>query len=125
MNVLLDTIVLIDALRARSNRRAQLADLVESGHTLTTSAINIGEVYAGMRPSEQTKTEAFLSNLECYPITTSIAHRAGLLKSAWAQKGRTLTLADMTVAATALEHDLVLMTGNHKDFPMQDLKFHE
>lgn len=125
MNVLLDTTVLIDALRARNNRRAQLAELVAAGHTLTTSAINIGEIYAGMRRSEQARTEAFLSNLECHPITTSIARRAGLLKSAWARKGRTLTLADMIIAATALEHDLVLMTDNHKDFPMPDLKFHE
>ena len=125
MNVLLDTTVLIDALRARNNRRAQLADLVESGHTLTTSAINIGEVYAGMRPSEQARSEAFLSDLECHPITTSIARRAGLLKSAWAQRGRTLTLADMMIAATALDHDLVLMTDNRKDFPMPGLKFHE
>ncbi|GGA59570.1 hypothetical protein GCM10011507_08790 [Edaphobacter acidisoli] len=121
MIVLLASTVLIDVLRARANRRAQLAELVEGGHTLATTALNIGEVYAGMRPGEEAKTEAFLSGLECYPITAAIARRAGSLKGKWAQKGRTLTLADMLVAATALEHDLTLMTDNRKDFPVAGL----
>lgn len=119
--VLLDTTVLIDVLRARASRRSQLAELVEGGHTLATTALNIGEVYAGMRTGEEARTEAFLSGLECFPITAAIARRAGSLKSKWAQKGRTLTLADMLVAAAALEHQLALMTDNRKDFPVADL----
>jgi len=121
--ILLDTTVLIDVLRARANRRAKLVDLIEGGHTLTTTALNIGEVYAGMRVDEEARTEAFLSSLECYPITAAIARRAGSLKSKWALKGRTLTLADMFVAATALEHSLTLMTDNRKDFPIAGLNF--
>jgi predicted nucleic acid-binding protein len=70
---------------------------------------------------KEAKTEAFLSSLECYPMTGAIARRAGALKSAWARKGRTLSLADMTVAATALEHSLALMTDNRKDFPLPEL----
>lgn len=46
--VLLDTTVLIDALRARQEALSTLADLVDSGHSLATSAINMGEVYAGI-----------------------------------------------------------------------------
>jgi predicted nucleic acid-binding protein len=122
--LLLDTTVLIDVLRARQDRRSLLAKLIESGHTLATAAINIGEVYSGMKSGEAAVTEAFLSSLECYPITSPIARRAGSLKSQWAQKGRTLTLADMIVAAVALEHDLTLMTDNRKDFPIPQLKFH-
>lgn len=122
--ILLDTTVLIDVLRARSNRRAELANLIEAGHALATTALNIGEVYAGVRTGEETGTEAFLSSLECYPITATIARWAGSLKSQWARKGRTLTLADMLVAATALEHGLTLMTDNRKDFPVAGLKFH-
>lgn len=124
MIVLLDTTILIDVLRARQNRRELLVRMVEEGHTLSTAAINIGEVYAGMRPEEERRTEAFLSSLECYPMTAGIARRAGGLKSAWARKGRTLTLADRIVAATALEHGLVLMTDNRKDFPLSELKFY-
>ncbi len=124
MIFLLDTTVLLDALRARQNRRSLLAELVAGGHVLSTAAINIGEVYAGMRRGEETRTEAFLSSLDCYPLTGAIARRAGSLKSAWAQKGRTLSLVDMMVAATALEHGLSLMTDNRKDFPLPELNLY-
>jgi predicted nucleic acid-binding protein len=121
VTLLLDTTVLIDILRNRNNRRPLLVELVEAGHLLATTAINIGEVYSGMKSNETDLTESFLSSLECFPITVSIARRAGSLKSKWAQKGQTLTLADMMVAAAALEHKLTLMTDNRKDFPIPDL----
>ena len=124
MILLLDTTVLLDVLRARQNRRFLLAELIGGGHVLATAAINIGEVYAGMRLGEENRTEAFLSSLDCYPITGAIARRAGSLKSTWAHKGRTLSLADMMVAATALEHGLSLLTDNRKDFPLSELNFY-
>ncbi len=124
MILLLDTTVLIDVLRARKNRRSLLAELVASGHILATAAINVAEVYAGMRAGEETKTEAFISSLDFYPMSGTIAHRAGSLKSVHAHKGQTVSLADMIVAATALEHGLTLMTDNRKDFPLPELTFY-
>ena len=121
MRLLLDTSVLIDALRHRHGRRELLADLVRSGHTLTTTALNIAEVYAGMRPNEAQRTEALLGALDSYDLTATSARRAGALKQQWARKGRTLALADMIVAALALEHGCTLMTDNRKDFPMPEL----
>lgn len=118
MILLLDTTVLIDLLRGRKRYRALLSDHVKSGDALATSAINIGEVYAGMRSSEQERTEFLLASLDCFPITSAIARRAGNLKREWAAKGRTLSLPDMIVAATAIEHSSALMTDNGKDFRM-------
>lgn len=116
MILLLDTTVLIDVLRARKDRRGLLAGLVEGGHTLATSAMNIGEVYAGMRPAEEAGTDSLLTNLEHFAITPAIARKAGKLKSEAARKGKTVTLADMMVAAAAMQHGAKLMTDNHKDF---------
>lgn len=124
MTLLLDTTVLIDVLRNRNQRRASLATIVEQDHILAISALNLGEVYAGMRPEEAPQTEVFLGSLECLPVTAAIARRAGSLKFAWQLKGRTLTLADMIVAATALEHSLPLVTDNRRDFPLTELTFY-
>jgi predicted nucleic acid-binding protein len=121
MIILLDTNVLIDVLCNRGNRRHLLANFVEQGHTLATSAINVGEVYAGMRPHETTETDRLMSNIESYPTTGAIARHAGMLKSAYSQKGKTLSLPDMIVAATALTHGCSLMTNNRKDFPLPEL----
>lgn len=122
MRLLLDTSVLIDALRLQNGRRELLAELVRGQYTLVTSALNIAEVYAGMRPSEEAETEAFLSALDCYEITASVARLAGKLKNRWAGKGRTLSLADTIVAAVALENDCAVFTDNGKDFPMPELR---
>jgi len=121
MRLLLDTSVLIDALRHRHRRRELLADLVQAGHALATSALNVAEVYAEMRPDEAQGTEAFLSVLDCYELTGRSGRRAGALKQEWAKKGRALALADMIVAAIALDGGCTLMTDNRKDFPMEEL----
>jgi hypothetical protein len=124
MHLLLDSSVLIDALRLRRGRRQWLAELVRGGHTLATSALNIAEVYAGMRPHEEARTKAFLNALPCHEITASVAEMAGKLKRQWAQKGHTLTLADTLVAAVALEQGCPLATDNSKDFPMPGLQLY-
>lgn len=116
MILLLDTTVLIDLLRARNDRRALLAELVESGHTLASSAMNVGEVYAGMRLGEEERTEALLANLDIVSMTAEIARSAGKLKAEWARKGQTFSLPDMIVAATAIHHGAALMTDNQKHF---------
>jgi predicted nucleic acid-binding protein len=124
MTLLLDTTVLIDALRRRSEALALLAQAVTLGHQFSTSAISIAEVFSGSRLAEEPTTQAFLENILCFPVTYSIAERGGRLRNDWARKGRTLGLADMVVAATALEHCLALVTANRKDFPMPDLTFY-
>lgn len=121
MRLLLDTSVLIDTLRLRHGRRGLLAELVQAGHTLSTTALNVAEVYAGMRPDEAQRTEALLSALDCYDLTGTSGRRAGALRQQWSKKGRTLALADMIVAAIASEHGCTLMTDNRKDFPMEEL----
>lgn len=122
MRLLLDTSILIDALRSRRGRRLWLAELVRAGHSLETSALNIGEVYAGMRPEEETATRAFLGVLVIHPITATAAENAGRMKNQWSRKGRTLTLADMIIAATTIEQGCELVTDNGKDFPMPELR---
>jgi predicted nucleic acid-binding protein len=124
MILLLDTTVLIDALRNRAGLLARLSSLVLEGHVLATSTANMAEVYAGMRPGEEQDTVALFLGLQCYPLTEKIAQLAGKLKYQWAMKGRTLSLIDMIVAATALESDAALMTDNRKDFPVHGLRFH-
>ncbi len=123
MTVLLDSTVLIDALRSRQDGRGKLARMVAANHALATSAANVAEVYGGMRPGEESATQAFLSSVECYPVTAAIARRAGDLQREWRRRGRTLTMLDMMVAATALEYGFALATENRKDFPMPELVF--
>ena len=123
MTILLDTSVIIDALRERHDRHKFLEERKQAGDTLACSAITVAEVYAGMRPSETAATEEFLQGLECIEVTQGIARRAGSLKYEWARKGVTIDIPDAVIAGVALMYDLWLATDNVKDLPMPGLRF--
>lgn len=118
---LLDTSVIIDALSQKRGRWQLLASLIEAGDTLACSVVTLTEIYAGIRRNEFAFTERLLEGIEHYDLDSHLARYAGLLKNEWSRKGRTLGVADLIIAATALAHSLVLMTDNRKDFPMGQL----
>ena len=119
--VLLDTTVLIDALRGRNQRRSHLANMTASGKALVTSTICIAEIYGGLRPGEEVWTRDFLETLEWLAVSGEIAELAGELKSNLRRQGQTRSITDMIVAATALERGFSLATDNRKDFQISGL----
>jgi predicted nucleic acid-binding protein len=101
-----------------------MAELLRAGNTLGCCAVNITEVYASMRASEADLTGEFMSSLEYYDITRPIARKAGRLKRDWARKGKTISLADVTIAAVAMVNRLALATDNVKHYPMPELEIY-
>jgi tRNA(fMet)-specific endonuclease VapC len=122
MTILLDTSVIIDTLRRRRGRGELLGALLGEGHDLACCAINIAEVYSGMRPEEVRATAGFFDNLKYVEIDRGTARNAGELRAKWRRRGKTLSLPDAMVAAVALAEDLTLATDNVKDFPMHELR---
>ncbi|HVA66251.1 MAG TPA: type II toxin-antitoxin system VapC family toxin [Elusimicrobiota bacterium] len=118
---LLDTSVIIDVLNGRNEREKLLERLLKDGHTLACCAINVAEIYAGLRAKEEEDTGAFLESLDYMEITFDIARQAGLFKRDFAKKGLTLSVADCLLAATAVSNRCVFITDNIKDFPMKGL----
>jgi predicted nucleic acid-binding protein len=119
--ILLDTTVVIDALRNRNQRRRFLASLVNARERVVTSTITVAEVYGGLRPGEEHVTRALLSDLDWLPVSAAIAERAGELKAALRRQGQTRSITDMIVAATALELGFSVATDNRKDFQIAGL----
>jgi toxin FitB len=117
--VLVDTNVLCEPMRPRPDRgvAAWLAALGE----LEVSVITVEEVLFGLsvRPAPRLE-RVFLRLLEesctVLPVTRAIGERAGRLRGLLARQGSVRTQADLLIAATALEHRLVLATRNVKDF---------
>jgi predicted nucleic acid-binding protein len=121
---LLDSGIIIDVLNGKRGRRELIDQLIQDGAEMACCSINVTEIYAGLRPGEEAKTERLLRSLKFYPVTWEIAQQAGALLNVWRQQHRTLSLPDTTIAAVALANDLVLVTGNLKDFPMPELRLH-
>jgi predicted nucleic acid-binding protein len=121
---LLDTTFIIDVLNDQRKRLAVMKDLIAQRHELACCAINVAEVYAGMREPETAKTEALLKSLDYVPISWEASKLAGELRQEWARKGKTFLLADMIIAAVCLTGALTLVTDNRKDFTMPGLTLH-
>lgn len=114
MSVLVDTDVLIWHLRGY----AQAAHCLDRLPQLTLSAMSYLELLQGMRNKEElTAVQKMfaLRQANVLPLTAAITQRATELMT-------TLTLShglqagDALIAATALEHQLPLLTGNTKHF---------
>ena len=113
--LLLDTDVLIDYLRARSEAVTYIESLTEP---LLMSAITLAELYAGVREgAERTALDAFVRAFVVLPVDDEVAVKGGLYRRDYS-KSHNVGLADALIAATAETHSATLVTLNRKHFPM-------
>ncbi len=124
---LLDTNVPSEFSRDRPEPRVAAWLKAQPPTTLYLSAVTIGEIRKGLvvLPQGRRRRELeawFHTDLLVWfrnrilPVTDSIADRWGVLEGQCQLKGTPLNTADGMIAATALEHDLTLVTRNVKDF---------
>jgi len=114
---LLDTNVLVFHLRGEHNVPA-LLDRWSQSHELYISVATWVEILAGVRPREENATMHLLHSLTTISVNPPIADRAGRMIYTHARQGFQVAFPDALIAATALEHDLTLVTTNGKHFPM-------
>ncbi|MDP9387282.1 MAG: PIN domain-containing protein [Actinomycetota bacterium] len=118
--VLLDTTVLIDALRGRP-AADRLRALRRAGDTPFVCAVNVEEVMRGLRKGEEAGARRLLTGLRTASLGRDEGCRAGRWRRELAATGTTLSQADCLVAAAAVGIGARLATGNPNDFPMAEL----
>jgi hypothetical protein len=111
-DLLVDTDVFVDHLRGAR-------ELLPGRHRISYSVITRAELFAG-RPVDEEGVRRLLAPFAEIDVDRAIAERGGRLR-------RTLGLriADAMIAATALEHVLLLATRNVRDFGrVRELRLH-
>ena len=103
---------------------AGIRRLVAAGGVLASSDVTIVEVMTGMRDPEREATMTFLETLCYLPLSYGGAQRAGEWRREYRNQGITLSTPDCLVAATAHEHQAVLVTGNLAHYPQPELRLH-
>jgi predicted nucleic acid-binding protein len=118
--VVLDTTVLIDALRGRP-AADRVRGLRRAGDFPCVCAVGVEEVVRGLRPGEEEAARTLFAGLRVAPLRTIEGERAGEWRRRFGAEGVTLSQADCLVAASALGLGARLATGNPKDFPMREI----
>ncbi len=118
--VLLDTTVLIDALRGRP-AADRVRALRRAGDRPYVSAVNVEEVVRGLLAGEEADARRLMSALRVAPLGRAEGERAGQWRREFARLGTTLAQADCLIAAAAVGIGARLATGNPADFPMDEL----
>ena len=130
MAYLLDSDRVIDHLLNIPEAVTLMDRLAEQG--LAISVITYLEVYQGTLRSPdpekaQDQFEAFLTGVIVLPLSQAVARRYAHLRHTLKQRKRRIhsRALDLIIAATALEHDLTLVTRNTIDYnDIPDLKLY-
>jgi predicted nucleic acid-binding protein len=123
VNYLVDANVLSEPTKPTPHARV-VAWLRANERDLAVDPIILGEIRFGIfllprgkrRSRLEDWFEAVIQHIVCLPWEAETGLRwAGLLASLRAS-GRAMPIKDSLIAATALTHDLIVVTHNHKDF---------
>ncbi len=108
MKYLLDSVIVIDHLNGIDAATEFLRD---HGDDSAISIITRAEVLAGCDDAQEASVRSLLSHFPALPLTVQIADLAARLR-----RSERFKLPDAFQAAVAIEHDLILVTRNTRDF---------
>jgi tRNA(fMet)-specific endonuclease VapC len=121
MSTLLDSDWLIDFLGGEPSAHALISPMMAGG--IAISVVTYMEVYDGIERSttpheEERAFRGFLRVARVLPVNRTIARRAARVRAHLRSRGRPVRRGalDLVIAATALTHDLMLVSRNAADY---------
>ena len=119
---LVDTNVLIDALKSKRSRLEFLQRLSYS-QPLAYCNVVVAELFAGFESAAEVAQARrdLLDTIVYLSTSQDAAELAGSLQRQYKKRGVSLSLNDVMIAAVAITGDHTLVTDNLKHFPMPEL----
>lgn len=120
---MIDTSIIIDHLRKKNKSKSQLYKIIDNPN-LFVSTITIYELFAGAIDEQKRKDiNDFIPIVKILPFTRETAECAGTIYLSLRKKNKIIDISDILISATALIHNLPLMTLNVGHFErIEDLK---
>jgi predicted nucleic acid-binding protein len=128
MGLILDSSVLVARERSTGNARRALTEIAQRfpGEEIGLSVVTLIELAHGAARAnspERTRIrrqfiQELLSAVPVYPVTASVALRAGQIDGENAAQGVRPALGDLLIGVTALELEYRVATGNVRHFRM-------
>ena len=123
--LLLDTDIVIQLLKKRSDILECFIGLHEHGVEFYLSPIVIAEIYVGALKNEHPEIEAFFNLCTRWTLDAKTAKQAGLFAAQYRKAHQGISLEDYLLAATAEQLACPLWTNNKKHYPMNEIVLFE
>jgi len=129
MTYLVDSDYVADYLKGRAPATTLLDRLFPEGMAVsivTYAAVHHGIHYGHHRVVSERGLRLFLRTTPVLGITRSIARQYARMRGDLARKGQLIDQPDLFIAATAIDHNLTLVTRNLKDYQrIPNLNIHQ
>jgi len=120
MRYLLDTCVISDFIKGEARTTAKLKQTPPVD--IAVSAITVMELRYGLalNPQRAQKVEpaiaSLLSSVTILPFGTMEAEQAAQIRAVLKSQGQPIGAYDILIAVTALQHNLIMITANQREF---------
>lgn len=118
---LLDTDAVIDFLKGVLPSMDLVKEIHGRGDDLCVCDIVVAEVYGGLPPTPSQEAAEFLERCRYLTTGRDTARQAGQWRNAYRARGRVLSITDALIAATAREHQAIVVTGDAALIGMQEI----
>ncbi len=119
MNYLVDTDVVANALKGRAEEVTLLTNLSPQG--LAISLITYGEIYDGIYYGRDPQAnelifQQFLRWVDVLPLNRTLMRQFARIRGYLRRSGQSIPDPDLLIAATAIHHNLMVVTHNTRHF---------
>ncbi|MBP0027684.1 type II toxin-antitoxin system VapC family toxin [Roseofilum sp. Guam] len=120
MQYLLDTCAISDFIKGEPGTQSKIKQTAPVN--IAVSSITVMELNYGLalNPQQAKKIQpiilSFLSSVTILPFTAAEAEKAAQIRALLKSQGQPIGAYDVWIAATALEHNLIVITANQREF---------
>ena len=124
--MVVDTGIFIDYLRAKDKSKTILQKLPDESE-LYVSTITLYELYMGAtNPQKWVDVKTLTDDIPVLPFTKTISEKAAIVYQELKKENKIIEFRDIFIAATAMVHNLSVLTKNKKHFTrVKGLKLRE
>jgi toxin FitB len=135
LNYLLDTCVISELINARPTESVIKWVASTDEKSMFLSVLTIGEIYKGIAKLLESKKKKMLQEWvskelrqrfanRIIPVSLEIAQIWGEIQGNAERKGKRMPVMDSLIAATAIAHDLTVVTRNVGDMENSEVRIH-
>ena len=122
MKVMLDTTFVIDYLRRNPEAVGRLRSIYETGDDPLVTSVVVSEAWSGVVAATDGSLDEFLQYFEYVHPGPATSRLAGTWRAEARRGGRTISISDALIGATAFDQGAAILTRNVRDFALMPVR---